>query len=195
MKSGDLAWKLWRVTLVRGLVALGLGAYALSRLIESPVTLARIVSAYWIFDGLVALWASSYAATLATNRTLLIVRGVGGIGAALILLNLPLAEVFGQWQPGQIVIFILSMVPALTAISLQIVLAATIDLLIGLEVRRQIPGAWSIALGAVISIVLSGLVAAGFFGFSTILGRLLGAVGVAGGLALIVGIVRLRPVR
>jgi uncharacterized membrane protein HdeD (DUF308 family) len=193
MKSSDLAGKLWRVSLLRGVVALGMGVYVLSRPISSPAALAWVVSAYWIFDGLVALWASRFAASLETNRTLLLVRGAVGIVAAVVLFRLPLGEIFGPWQPGQIMLFIFSMVPALTALALQIIMAATIDLLIGLEVRRRIAGEWSVVLGAAVSILLSGLVAVGFLGFSAAVpGRLLAVVALAGGLGLVAGAFRLR---
>src|ERR687892_414156 len=90
LTSIDLAGKLWRASLLRGLVALALGAYVLSRPTGSPAGLVRIVSVYWICDGLVALWASRFAATLKHNRALLVVRGVGGIVTAVLLLGLPL---------------------------------------------------------------------------------------------------------
>jgi uncharacterized membrane protein HdeD (DUF308 family) len=192
LKARDLAAKLWRISLLRGLVALALGAYVFSRPIGSPATIARVVAVYWIVDGLVALWASLFAATLAANRVFLVVRGISGIGAALLLLVLPLGEIFGPWQPGQIMLLILTMAPALAAISLQIVMTAAIDLLIGLEVRRRIPGEWSLALGAVLSIAFSALVVAGFFGPPTVLWRLLGVVGLVGGLSLVVGAFRLK---
>jgi uncharacterized membrane protein HdeD (DUF308 family) len=193
LKPRDLAAKLWRVSLLRGLVALGLGAYVVSRPITSSATLAHVVAVYWIVDGLVALWASLFAAALATNRVFLVIRGVAGIGAALLLFVLPLDEIFGPWRPGQILLLILTMAPALTAISLQIVMTAAIDLLIGLEVRRRIPGEWSLLLGAALSIVLSALVAAAFFTPPTVLWRLLGAVVLVGGLSLVAGAFRLRP--
>jgi uncharacterized membrane protein HdeD (DUF308 family) len=72
-------------------------------------------------------------------------------------------------------------------------MTAAIDLLIGLEVRRRIPGEWSLPLGAALSIVLSALVAAAFFAPPTVLWRLLGAVGLVGGLSLVAGAFRLRP--
>lgn len=195
MASADLAGRLWRASLLRGLVALALGAYVLSRPIGSPAGLVRIVAVYWLCDGLLALWAGRFTATLRHNRALLVVRGVGGIVTALLLLGLPLNEIFGPWQPGRIMLFILTMVPALTAIVLQIVMAATIDFLIGLEVRRRMPGEWSVALGAVVSIILGGLAAAGFLGFSAVAARLLGPVCAGGGLGLIAGSIRLRAAR
>jgi uncharacterized membrane protein HdeD (DUF308 family) len=62
LKPRDLAAKLWRVSLLRGLVALGLGAYVVSHPITSSAALVHVVAVYWIVDGLVALWASLFAA-------------------------------------------------------------------------------------------------------------------------------------
>jgi uncharacterized membrane protein HdeD (DUF308 family) len=193
--SIDLAGKLWRASLVRGLVALALGAYVLSRPIGSPAGLVRIVSVYWICEGLLALWASRFAVTLRHNRARLVTRGVVGIVTGAILLGLPLDEIFGPWRPGQVMLFLLTMVPALTAIVLQIVMAATIDLLIGLEVRRRIPGEWSVALGAVVSIVLGGIASAGFLVIPAVTGHLLGVTCLGGGLGLVAGSIWLRATR
>jgi len=134
-----LAAKLRQISLLRGVLALALGAYVFSQSIGPPASLARVVAVYGILDGLVALWASL----------------------------------------------------ALVTISLQIVMTTAIDLLLGPEVRRRIPGEWSL-LGAALSIVLSLLVAAPFFGPALLPWRLLGAVGLLGGLSLVVGAFRLR---
>jgi uncharacterized membrane protein HdeD (DUF308 family) len=195
LTSIDLAGKLWRASLLRGLVALALGAYVLARPIGSPAGLVRIVSVYWICEGLVALWASGFAASLRHTRTALVLRGVAGLVTGLLLLGLPLEQIFGPWRPGQLMLFLLTMVPALTAIGLQIVMAATIDLLIGLEVRRRIPGEWSVALGAVVSMVLGGLASAAFLVVPTVTGRLLGVVCLGGGLGLVAGSIWLRATR
>jgi uncharacterized membrane protein HdeD (DUF308 family) len=190
--ASALARKVWRVGLLRGLAAVGLGAYVLSHPSISPAVFARAVAVYWILDGLVALWASLFAATLAMNRVFLVTRGAAGIVAALAIIGLPLVEVFGAWQPGQLLLLILTLVPALIAVGLQVVLAATIDLLIALEVRRQIPGDWSVLLGVAVSVVLGGLVVAVLIRPSAVLGHGLGVVGIAGGLGLVAGAFRLR---
>lgn len=168
-KSSDLAAKVRGMSLLRGLVVLAFGMYLLARPVSSLPALAQVVAVYWIFDGLIALLASRFAATLVIIRAFLLVRAGGGIGAAAILLGLPLV-----------------------AIGLQIVMA-TIELLLGLEVWRRIPGEWSITLAAALSIALSGLVAAGVFGLPA--GWPLGLVSVAGGLGLISGTVQLRLAR
>ena len=192
VQSSDLAGKLCRLTLVRGVVALALGAYALSLPTVTPAVVTRLASVYWIVDALAAGWISRFAATVATTRVVLIIRAAAGLAAALVLLALPLAEVFGPWRPGQLMFLIFTAIPALASIGLQIVLAATIDLVVGFEARRRIPGEWSIILAAGVSIGLGVAVAACFFDLSRVPGQLVGVIGVAGGLGLIAAALRLR---
>jgi uncharacterized membrane protein HdeD (DUF308 family) len=194
-RSSDLTERLRPAGRVRGLAALALGAFVLFGPVASPMALARVVCLYWIVDGALALWASRFVATRGTNRALLAARGVTGIGAAVVLLSLPLGELFAPWRPGQIILVIFSVAPALTVIGLQIGMAATIDVLIGLQVRHRVPGEWSILLGAGVSIALTALLAACFVGPSAAPARLLGVAGVAGGLGLLAGTRRLRPAR
>jgi len=193
--ASDLAWNLWRVSLLRGIAALAVGAYGLARPISSPVALGQVVAIYWIFEGLLALWTSQFVAARATTRALLLVRAIGGIGAAVILLVLPLGQIRGDWRPGQFMLFIITAASVLTVIGVQIILAAAIDLVIGLEVRRRIPGEWSLALGALVSTVLGVVVAVGVLGLITVPDHLVGIIGVAGGLSLLIGASRLRRAR
>jgi uncharacterized membrane protein HdeD (DUF308 family) len=190
--SSDLAAKLQRVSLLRGLAALGVSVYVVSQPGESLAALARAVSGYWIIDGLIALWVSLSGAIRTVNRAVLAIRGCVGIGTALVLFQLPLDEIFGPWRPGQLMLFILSIGPAIAAIGVQIIMTATVDLLIGLQVRRQIAGEWSVALGTAVSIVFGALLMAGFSTPPLVVDRLLGVVGVAGGLGLIAGAFGLR---
>lgn len=191
----ELAAKLCWVALLRGLAALALGVYLLSRAETSPPALARAVAVYWIVDGAAALWASVVAARVATKKMLLIVRTVVAIAAALFMLGLPLRESFGAWRPGQLLIFVWTLALVLAVIALQVILAATFDVLVSHEVRRRIPGEWSLLVAASLSIVLGVLVAASFLAQPAVLGSGLGVAGVAGGLGLIVGAVRLRTAR
>jgi uncharacterized membrane protein HdeD (DUF308 family) len=190
-RSPALAASLGRIALVRGVVVCALTAYIVFGSTTSPALVARLVAVYWLIDGLVALWASRFAATLATSRALLITRGIVAIVAAVVLLALPLREVFGEWQPGQGVLFLFTIAPALAVTVLQIIMAATIDVMLGLAARRRIPGDWSVVLGAVVSIVLSVLIAVSFGGMSAALSRPLAFIALAGGLGLIAGAFRL----
>jgi uncharacterized membrane protein HdeD (DUF308 family) len=190
-RSPALAASLGRIALVRGVVVCALTAYVVFGSTISPALVARLVAVYWLIDGLVALWARRFAATLATSRALLLTRGIVAIVAAVVLLALPLREVFGEWQPGQGVLFLFTIAPALAMTVLQIIMAATIDLMLGLAVRRRISGDWSVVLGSVVSIVLSVLIAVSFAGMSAALARPLAFIALVGGLGLIAGAFRL----
>ena len=187
----ELAATLWPLVLARGLLALALGAYALVAPPTSPVGLARPVAAYWIVDGLLVLRASRLAA-VAVNRVLIALRSVAGVVTAIVILGLPLGEVFGPWRPGQLLLFLVVVPFVAIAIVLQIV-AGIFDTAVWLEVRRRVAGAWPIGLGAILSIVLGLLLVATIAAPIGALGRILGVVGVVSGLAMIVGAIRLRP--
>jgi uncharacterized membrane protein HdeD (DUF308 family) len=189
--SGALAASLGRAALVRGVVVGALAAYVVSQPGTSPAVLAKMVAVYWLFEGVLAFWMGRVAATLATSRGVLIVRGVIALIAGVVLLVLPLAAVFGEWRPGQGVLFLFTIVPALAVTALQILMAATVDMMLGVAVRRRIPGDWSVALGALASIVLGVMVAVGFAGLAGTLTRPLAIVALAVAVGLLVSAFRL----
>jgi hypothetical protein len=186
---------LWPSVLVRGLTALFLGACGFLMAIPTPATLIRGVAIYWAVDGLCSLWIGLARSTITLRKTALVVRGSVGIAAALILGGLPLLGLFGQYRPGQTLAFLLALPLALGLMLLQIVLVAVIDVPVAFEIRRRIPGEWSLLLAAAVAIVLSLLAAAAFLGVPFHLGGALGVVGVIGGVLLIVGAFRLRSAR
>jgi uncharacterized membrane protein HdeD (DUF308 family) len=187
----ELAAKLWPLVLVRGLMALALGAYALMVPPMSPAALARPVAVYWIVDGLLVLRGSRLA-VIAVNRALIALRSIAGLVTAAVILGLPLGDVFGPWRPGQLLLFLLVVPFVILAIALQIG-AGIFDTAVWLEVRRRISGAWPVGLGAILSIVLGLLLVATSVVPIGVLGRTLGVVGLVGGLAMVAGAIRLRP--
>ena len=189
--SPALAASLGRAALVRGVVVGVLAAYVVSRAGTSPAVVAKLVAVYWLFEGVLAFWMGRVAATLAASRALLVVRGVIALIAGVVLLVLPLADVFGEWQPGQGVLFLFTIVPALAVTALQILMAATVDMMLGMAVRRRIPGDWSVMLGALVSIVLGVVVAVSFAGLAGALTRPLAIVALVGAIGLIASALRL----
>src|ERR1043166_684411 len=130
----ELAGKLWRIGVVRGITALALGSYVLSQAPTAAAGVARACAAYWMGDGLLALWAAAFAATLMLSQMFFLLRGGIALVAGLTLLGLPLALVFGPWQPGQVLLLMVVAAVMLTVIAAQI-LAVAFDVLICLEVR------------------------------------------------------------
>ncbi len=190
--ANQLAGQLRPLILLRGLAALVLGACGFLVAIPSPAVLVRGIAIYWLLDGLCALWAAFSAKMLASRKTRLILRGGVGVVAAVVTAALPLLEVYGHWQPGQLIVLLFTVGFVLALIALQIVSAALIDVPVGLEVRRHIAGEWSVLLAGVLSIVLSTLAGIGFAGLPVNLAPGLGVIGVVGGCALIAGALRPR---
>jgi uncharacterized membrane protein HdeD (DUF308 family) len=190
----EFASRLWLFSLLRGLAALTLGAWTLAMPPASPGMLMRAVAVYWVVDGLIVFCGSLAAAAVMFNRVFLLLRALAGIITALVLLGLPLEEAFGPYRPGQMMLLLFVVPAVVLAIGLQ-VLGAVFDLLVCLEVRRRIPGEWSVGLSAVLSIVFGVFLVGVILAPPPVLGRGVGTVGVIGGLAVIVGALRLRPAR
>jgi len=144
-------------------------------------------------DGLVTMWASASIATLPLNRLVLLLRGCLAVGAGLVIFGLPLGDVFGRWHPGQLLI-LLSTATLLAVIALQIV-AGAFDVHICLAIRRRIPGEWSVALGAALSVVLGVIVAATLAAPPALLGRTLGPSAMVAGFGILTRTARLRANR
>jgi uncharacterized membrane protein HdeD (DUF308 family) len=187
----QLAGTLWLVSLLRGVAALALGGYVLAVPPTSPGGLARAVAVYWVVEGLIVLGGSLSTPGLSLSRMRLLLRSVAVV-MALAMVALPLQRVFGPWEPGQIMLLLLVLPLVLVAIGFQI-LAAIFDIVVSVAVRRHIAGEWSLGLAAAISIVFGVALVVAIFAPPAVLGRGVGVVGIAGGLAVIAGAVRLRP--
>ena len=187
-----LAAKLWPLSLVRGVAALALGAWVLAAPPSSPAMQMRAVAAFWVVDGLAVFGGSLATATLMLNRVFLILRALAGIVTAIVLLALPLSEAFGPYKPGQMLLLLFVVPSVVVSIGFQ-VLAAVFDLMVSLEVRRHIPGEWTLPLASALSIVFGLLLIGVIVAQPPVLGRGVGALGVIGGLAIILGALRLRP--
>ena len=187
----ELAGKLSRIGVVRGVAALAVGGYVLSQSALSPAVVARASAAYWVVDGLLGLWAAAFAARLTLNRMLLLLRAGVAIVAALTLFGLPLGMVFGPWQPGQVMLLVFVSASMMTVVGAQM-LAAVVDVMMCREVRRRIPGEWSCAIGTVLSVGLAVIATATLAAPAPLLGRALGVGAVIGGLGLLATSARLR---
>ena len=190
----DLLARLWWAGLLRGSTALVLGGYTASQTPSSSAAVARTSAAYWVVDGLVTMWASASIATLTLNRLVLLLRGCLAVGAGLVIFGLPLGDVFGRWHPGQLLILLSTATLLLAVIALQIV-AGAFDVHICLAIRRRIPGEWSVALGAALSVVLGVIVAATLAAPPALLGRTLAPSAMAAGFGILTRTARLRADR
>lgn len=183
----DLARALRRIGVLRGIAAFAVGAFVFFQEPSAPAV-ARASAAYWIVDGLVVLWASRFADALALGRMVFLIRGTIAIAAGLIVLGLPLGMVFGPWQPGHGVLFILLAPVMLTVVGFQIG-AGAFDVLICVAIRRRIAGEWSWGLGGAFSAALAVVAASTFAAPAIVAARLLSIGAVVAGLVFVVGAV------
>jgi uncharacterized membrane protein HdeD (DUF308 family) len=193
-RAHELAARLWPISLFRGLAAIGLAAWVLTVPPATQAGLLRAVAAFWLVDGLIMLVGGLGTARLALNRMFILLRSLAGIIGAVILFALPLNVVFGGWEPGQFVLLLIVVPLVIGAIGLQI-LAVIFDVLICFEVRRRIPGEWSLALASALSILFDFGLVIMLLVPPPVLGRGVGAAGIIGGIAIIMGALRLRPSR
>ena len=192
--TNELAARLWGFILARGVAALAVGGYVLSRGQATAGSLTRAAAAYWLLDGLIMLWAGLFNARLASRKALLLVRGVLGIAAGVTIFWVPVQSALGQWRPGQLLMFVLTAALVLAAIGVQIILAATIEVAIALEVRQQIQGEWAMFLAVALSVLFGALAFVNFGGVEADLGRVFGLVGLVAGIGLVIGAMRVRAV-
>ena len=180
----DLARALSRAGVLRAVVALALAGYVLWQPQASAPVLARAIGAYWILDGLITLRVLRFAEALALSRMMLVMRGAIALAAGVIVIALPLGVVFGPWQPGHTMLFILVAAVILTVAGVQIG-AGAFDVLIWLSLRRRIPGEWSWVVGGGFSALLALIAASTFAASTVVLARILVVAAVVTALAFI----------
>ena len=181
---------LWRVGIVRGIVAFAIGAYVVFRDPTSASDVARASAAYWLVDGIATVWTSRIAGAVSLTRLPFLVRGAVAIAAGLILLGRPADILFGPWQPGRGLVWIWVAALVLMMVGIQLA-AGVLDVVICRRVRSRIPWDWSVATGAAFSAVLSIGVAALFAASPALIGRVIAASAILAGFGLVVGAARL----
>ena len=188
----ELTRLLRRGGVARGVAALALGAYVASRDGVSAADVARASGAFWIVDGLVTAAAARFA--LLPGRVVLMTRGGLAIAAGVLMLGLPLGLLFGPWQPGKGLAWMVLTGFTLAVAGIQLG-ALVFDVLICGEIRRRVPHEWTWMLGAAFSAALAVAVGAAFAVPVGALGRVVAGAAFAAGFALIVGAGKLGEAR
>jgi uncharacterized membrane protein HdeD (DUF308 family) len=171
---------------VRGVAALALGAYVVSREALSGADIARAGGAYWIVDGLVTAAAARFSGALVLGRVTLLLRAALAVAAGVVMLGLPLGVLFGRWQPGSGLVWMVVAGVALAVVMLQLG-AGAFDVLVWRRIRRHRPREWTWALAAAFSAVLAVVVGATLAVPVTVLGPVLGAAALFTGAGFLVG--------
>lgn len=184
----ELSRTLGRIGVVRGITAFALGAYIFVQEPASAAVVARMSAAYWIVDGLAALRAARFADALALSRMVFLLRGGIALASGVIVLGLPLGVVFGPWQPGQGLLFVLVTAVMLGAVGCQLG-AGAFDVLIWLALRRRVAGGWSWMLGGAFSAALAVVAASIFVVPAVVVGRFASIAAMVAAFGFVVGAV------
>ncbi len=126
----------WWVSIVRGLAAVALGVFAFVWPIATIAALVLVFGAVALADGIVAIAAAIAARRLTSDWWVLLVQGLLGIAIGVLTL----------------------LYPASTALALLVLMAVwaiglgVLQIVAAVQLRRDVPGGWSLALLGILGI-------------------------------------------
>ena len=161
----------WWVPVVRGLVAIALGIFALVWPIATIAALVLVFGAVAVADGILAIGAAIAARKLISDWWVLLVQGFVGIAIGVLTLVYPAITAFAF-------VFLMA-VWAIGLGLLQIVAAVTL--------RRDIPGGWWLALAGVLGVAFGILLVSNPIGGGLAVVWLIGVFAIAWGVMQMVG--------
>lgn len=169
---------IWWLTLLRGILLIILGLYALANPGMTIIILAKVIGFYLILEGVLAVWAGVTGQT--ESRFWTMVRGALLVLAGLIALAYPIGTS----------IFLATVLVCMTAIAF--IASGIAEVYFAIRERKQIEGEGWLILGGVLEVILGlMLVAAPLAGAKAIV-WLMGLYAVIGGIALIFAAFRFR---
>ncbi len=171
---------LWWLPLLRGVLLIILGAYALFRPGMTAIMLAQVIGIYIVLDGILAIIAGVLGDV--PSRGWIIVRGVLEILLGIFVFAYP---VFAAGLTAKIV---------LTVIGIGAIVSGLLEIIAAIRDRRAIEGEGWLILGGLLAIVFGVLVLMAPFAFGQLLIRILGAYAILFGIALISLAFRVRKV-
>jgi uncharacterized membrane protein HdeD (DUF308 family) len=175
---GETLSSLWWLPLVRGLLLIILGAYALFRPGMTAAILTRVVAVFLIADGILAIIAGILGETPSRGWT--IVRGVLAILIGIFVFAHPLAV-------AEVTATVLLYIIAFGAIA-----AGILEIVAAIRDRKEIEGEGWIVLGGVLAILFGVLLLIAPLAFGKFMIMVLGAYAIIFGISLIVMAFRVR---
>ena len=173
--------QLWWLPLVRGLVLLLLGVYALFRPAMTMAAFTQVAGFFLVFDGILAIIAGAVGKV--PSRLWTIVRGIVAV----------LAGVFVFANP--VLVAGLTATFVVTVIGVMAIVAGVMEIFAAIQDRKEIEGeGWLILSGVVLVLVGFALLATPlFFGLNMV--RLMGALAIASSIAMVVFAFRLKGLK
>ncbi|QDT70554.1 acid-resistance membrane protein [Planctomycetes bacterium MalM25] len=169
---------LWWIPLVRGVMLIAIGGYALLLPGVTMTAYATILGVFVLLDGVLSLIAAAMG--WVESRWWMVLRGVLGVLVGLFVLAHPV--LMG-------VVAILSLVILL---AIQAIVGGVLEIIGAIRERKEIEGEWWFVLSGLLSIAFGGVLLAQPMIASAMLVRILGCVAIALGVVLIVGGFRLK---
>lgn len=169
---------LWWAPLLRGIMLVALGGYALLTPGVTLVAYTTVLAVFAVLDGVIAVVAG--AVGWAESRWWAIARGVVGIVAGL----------FVMAHPALVGVIAVTLLVALLAV--QAIIGGVAEIVAAIRERDAIEGEWWLVLGGVLSVLLGVILLARPVLAGAALIQVLGVFAVIAGVALIVAAFRLR---
>ena len=169
---------LWWLPLVRGIMLIILGAYALFRPGMTAATFAQVFGFFLAFDGVLAIIAGITGQVPSRGWT--IARGVLALIAGVFIVSNPLLA---------------SLITATTFVYLlgiSAVVSGVIEIVAAIKDRKEIEGEGFLILGGVISVIFGLAVLSSPLAFAGFMVRFIGVLAIIGGIASIFYAFRLR---
>ena len=174
----EVVSSLWWLILLRGVVLIILGIYALLRPGMTLVAFTQVLGAFLLIDGIIAVVAGVMGWTESQGWT--IARGVLGLLVGLFVLGHPVLV-------GAMTATIVIMV-----IAIQSIVGGVMEIVVAVRERKQIEGEWLLILSGGLSVVFGAILFIAPFASSLVLIRILGAFAIVFGVSLCVVSFRVR---
>jgi uncharacterized membrane protein HdeD (DUF308 family) len=170
----------WWLMLLRGILLLILGGYALFRPGMTAVALTQVLGLFVLADGIVALGVGLFGWTESRGWT--IARGILGIVVGLFVLG------------HATLIAGITATAIMLLLAVHLIVAGFLEIAVAIRERKEIEGEGWLILGGALSIVLGLILAIAPFAASLVLIRILGGFTICFGIVLIVLAFRVRSI-
>ncbi|MEO1496046.1 MAG: DUF308 domain-containing protein [Planctomycetota bacterium] len=172
---------LWWLPLVRGVMMIAIGAYALLMPGVTLVAYATVLGLFVLIDGALSVLAG--LSSWVKSRVWAIIRGAIGIAAGLFVVAYPALI-------GAIAVTTLVILLAINSI-----VVGVLEIVTAVRERNEIDGEWWLVLGGVLSIAFGAILLSAPLLAAALLIQVLGVFAIIAGVALVVAAFRLRRLR
>jgi len=172
---------LWWITLIRGILLIGLGAYTLFRPEMSALALTQVIAILLILEGIFAIIAAVLGET--PSRGLTLTRGAGGILLGVLVLS------------NSVLAAKLAATTILYLIGAAVIVIGLMEIAAAIRERKEIEGEAGIILCGVLWVIFGVLLFIAPLSFGVLIIRILGAFAILAGVSLIGLAFRIRNVK